>query len=338
MAVYPGQYTRSRRTQDPRHYPGARVEDHIGRVLVYGRALTECTVGQIVAPNLYATLTSGVTASVNTTEMTSSGSAFVKRVEDINGKVTTVERPLRGSLVHVYLGTGKEQFARVTDVLTTTKLGVQVIGREGPTYGGSWGTAVATTDDVRIIEPHFAPYDISSHSLPPVGYTLPDTIEAGSWGFFGAKGIFRCVPSSTVINTPMMVGTTAGQIEPRIMLGVSTAKDLSNIPDGDMEAEVITVTGAALGDFVQATHSLDVTDLTVSATVTAANTVTVVVENNTGAGVDLAAGDITVKVDAQVALAEHECGKLYSPPNASGESALVSCDLPPAVLWGQWTV
>ena len=51
------------------------------------------------------------------------------------------------------------------------------------------------------------------------------------------------------------------------------------------------VTGAAMtGDFAVATMSIDVVDLTITASVTAANTVTVVLGNFTGGAIDLGSG------------------------------------------------
>ena len=76
----------------------------------------------------------------------------------------------------------------------------------------------------------------------------------------------------------------------------STTVDLGSIADGNEQAVDVTVTGAALGDFVIATHTLDVTDLTITATVTSANTVTVIVGNFTGGAIDLGSGDLNVKV------------------------------------------
>lgn len=81
-----------------------------------------------------------------------------------------------------------------------------------------------------------------------------------------------------------------------IMLDGSTTWDASAILDGDMEAKNVTVTGAALGDFVVASLGVDVVDLTVSATVTATDTATVVLANNTGASVDLASTTVYVRV------------------------------------------
>ena len=73
-------------------------------------------------------------------------------------------------------------------------------------------------------------------------------------------------------------------------LSGSKAWDASSIADGDEEALEITVTGAALGDFVLSSFSVDVADLVLRGAVTAANTVTLVLANNTGGGIDLAAG------------------------------------------------
>jgi hypothetical protein len=76
----------------------------------------------------------------------------------------------------------------------------------------------------------------------------------------------------------------------------SATWDPGNIADGDEEATTITVTGAALGDFVLVSFSLDIADLVLSGAVTAADTVTAVLANNTGAGVDLASGTVYARV------------------------------------------
>jgi hypothetical protein len=65
-----------------------------------------------------------------------------------------------------------------------------------------------------------------------------------------------------------------------------------SIANGSFEAKDVTVAGAALGDYAIASFSLDVQDLQMSADVTAANRVTVVLTNNTGAAVDLASGTV----------------------------------------------
>jgi hypothetical protein len=79
----------------------------------------------------------------------------------------------------------------------------------------------------------------------------------------------------------------------------STTWDPGSIGDGNEEAKEITVTGAALGDFVTAcSFNKDTTDLILDAQVTAANTVTAVLANESGGGVDLASGTLRVRTSS----------------------------------------
>ena len=75
---------------------------------------------------------------------------------------------------------------------------------------------------------------------------------------------------------------------------------LSSIADGDEEAKDVTVTGAVLGDHAIASLSIDILDLVLDAQVTAANTVTCVLANNTGGAVDLASATVYVRVFRKV--------------------------------------
>lgn len=76
--------------------------------------------------------------------------------------------------------------------------------------------------------------------------------------------------------------------EALVPLDGSVTWDASSIDDGNEEAKEVTVTGAALGDFVLCSLGVDVADLTLTGAVTAADTVTLVLANNTGGAVDLA--------------------------------------------------
>lgn len=69
-----------------------------------------------------------------------------------------------------------------------------------------------------------------------------------------------------------------------------------SIADGNEEAVEVTVPGAQLGDFAFCSHGADVLDLVLNASVTAANTVTVVAANNTGGNIDVASATLRVKV------------------------------------------
>jgi hypothetical protein len=84
--------------------------------------------------------------------------------------------------------------------------------------------------------------------------------------------------------------------EELVTLEGSATWDAGSIDDGNEEAKEITVTGAALGDFVLVSASIDTTDLALTAQVTAANTVTALLLNNTGGAINLASMTVYVRV------------------------------------------
>lgn len=79
-------------------------------------------------------------------------------------------------------------------------------------------------------------------------------------------------------------------------LKASATWDAGSIADGDEEANEVTVMGAALGDYAIASLSIDIADLVLDAQVTAADTVTCVLANNTGGAIDLASATVYVRV------------------------------------------
>uniref|UniRef100_A0A6M3L7F7 Uncharacterized protein n=1 Tax=viral metagenome TaxID=1070528 RepID=A0A6M3L7F7_9ZZZZ len=92
------------------------------------------------------------------------------------------------------------------------------------------------------------------------------------------------------------IGTSRFEFYPSSVLDGSATWDAGSIADGDEEAKEVTVTGAALGDFAIASLSIDVADLVLNAQVTAANTITCVLANNTGGAIDLGTATIYVRV------------------------------------------
>lgn len=69
-----------------------------------------------------------------------------------------------------------------------------------------------------------------------------------------------------------------------------------SVATGAETSTTVTVAGAALGNYVQASFSLDLQALTLTAYVSSANTVTAVLANNTAGAVDLASGTLKVRV------------------------------------------
>jgi hypothetical protein len=77
-------------------------------------------------------------------------------------------------------------------------------------------------------------------------------------------------------------------------LAATVAWDVGSITSGSFASKDITVSGAALGDMVLRSLSLDVKDLQLDAQVTSANTVTATLYNLTGGALDI--GTPTLKV------------------------------------------
>jgi hypothetical protein len=70
----------------------------------------------------------------------------------------------------------------------------------------------------------------------------------------------------------------------------------ASLADGAGATTTVTVNGAALGDFAQASFSLDLQGILLTAYVSAANTVSVRFQNETGGTIDLASGTLTARI------------------------------------------
>jgi len=77
---------------------------------------------------------------------------------------------------------------------------------------------------------------------------------------------------------------------------VTATWDPASVAAGSKISTTVTVSGASLGDFVLASFSLDLQELTLTCYVSASNTVEVVLANLTGSAVDLASGTLAVIV------------------------------------------
>lgn len=75
----------------------------------------------------------------------------------------------------------------------------------------------------------------------------------------------------------------------------SVSYDPGSLADGQGVTTTVTVTGAAPGHFVEVSFSLDLQGITVTGWVSAANTVSVRFQNETGGPIDLASGTIKAR-------------------------------------------
>ena len=83
---------------------------------------------------------------------------------------------------------------------------------------------------------------------------------------------------------------------PDIPLKGSAVFDPASLADGAGATTTVTVAGAALGDQTRVSFSLDLQGITVTSWVSAANTVSVRFQNESGGVLDLASGTIKAEV------------------------------------------
>jgi hypothetical protein len=80
-------------------------------------------------------------------------------------------------------------------------------------------------------------------------------------------------------------------------LQASIAYDPPGLPAGDGVTTSVAVPGAALGDFAQASFSSDLQSITLTAWVSAADTVSLRFQNDTANTIDLGSGILRVRIE-----------------------------------------
>lgn len=129
-------------------------------------------------------------------------------------------------------------------------------------------------------------------------YPVPEGGTADNIVVVGSSG--NRITDKVAADALALLGITATALElSDVCAGVLSGSAVWNpgsLIDGAQESKDFTVTGAALGDFVIAGAGVDVVDILVSAVVTATNTVTVTLANETGGTVDLASSTWKVRV------------------------------------------
>jgi hypothetical protein len=117
-----------------------------------------------------------------------------------------------------------------------------------------------------------------------------------SKGFLGHLGSFMrhlVVEYNKLVDDVELVRAAASEFE------ASKTWDIGNLADGAGEETTVTVTGAALGDFVTGVSlSLDTDGLILYGWVSAANTVTVRAQNESGGALDIASATLRVRTSS----------------------------------------
>lgn len=103
--------------------------------------------------------------------------------------------------------------------------------------------------------------------------------------------------------TALLADVTAIRAVLAGMISGSATLDVASLADGAGATHTVTATGAALGDFALVSHGVDVAGISVTAYVSAADTVSVRFQNESGGVVDLASTTIRVRVLPQASFA-----------------------------------
>jgi hypothetical protein len=108
------------------------------------------------------------------------------------------------------------------------------------------------------------------------------------------------IKNNTFINCDTNINKAGSGTDAKIFglgqLFASKTYDPSSVNDGSSITTTVTVTGAVVGQTVTPSFSLDLQGLVLTGYVSAADTVTTVLTNNTGSPVDLGSGTLTVSI------------------------------------------
>jgi hypothetical protein len=112
-------------------------------------------------------------------------------------------------------------------------------------------------------------------------------------GFQALKQVNKLIADLEILRAATAGGYLSG----------SATYDPASLADGAGATTTVTVTGAALGDFALASFSLDLQGITLTAWVSATNTVSVRFQNESGGTLDLGSGTLRAFVRQQTATA-----------------------------------
>lgn len=145
--------------------------------------------------------------------------------------------------------------------------------------------AESSTHGNNILHLHSGDTEVQIDAGGHLHYNTIDATNAEQWQ------THRFVMSDQLLLNP-------GDFSPEEQYLAAVTYDPANLVDGAGVETDVTVTGALLGDFAEASFSLDTQGINLDAQVTASNIVTVRFQNETGGAIDLGSGTLRVRVDA----------------------------------------
>jgi len=176
----------------------------------------------------------------------------------------------------------------------------------GETITGGTSGATATVVDTRSTT------DICIGTTRSLGFTIAETITGGTSGATTTvTAAEQYVQVRRIVLSTVTSALMRGNLDPRVTIdsftsvtGYASGNQLSgsatydppNLADGAGATTTVTVTGAALGDYASASFSLDTAGITITAWVSAANTVSVRFQNESGGPLDILSGTLRATV------------------------------------------
>lgn len=223
--------------------------------------------------------------------------SYQNSIRVANGSNTSAyQRRLKSLEVKGNISNSQSQyFLDLTANSSATYLGVERVVVQGNTVIGSYNTQwnSASTNNRAVQLAATESTDI---------FIFRDNIIKDKNRVFQVVSVHASAP--IIIEDNILVGYTteyagAGLTVSHTYLQGAATYDPANLVDGAGATTTVTVTGAALGDFAEASFSLDLQGITLTSWVSAANTVSVRFQNETGGAIDLGSGTLRARVRKQ---------------------------------------
>ena len=183
--------------------------------------------------------------------------------------------------------------ARVTGSGAASHAGLKIIRAANVAASGNHFNAIASGIGLRFLE---VAGGFAEGNIYEGGQVVRAPDGEGNAGIIGVNN-----RGATLGIGPTARATVARNFvsdgSPGTVLFGSATWNPGSIPVGGSETLAFTLTGAALGDYVSASFSQNISGMTISGYVSGTNTVRVTLANNTAGALDLAEGTVRVRVE-----------------------------------------
>lgn len=158
--------------------------------------------------------------------------------------------------------------------------------------------AAGATGSITVTGAALGDFAFAAHGVNTSGMSVAAYVQAANTvevRFQNESGGTLDLASTTLRAVVVPAAYVAEMFDGHVKSGSATY-DASSLADGAGETTTVTVPGASVGDFAVASHGVDAADLVVTAAVTADNTVSVRVQNESAGTVNLASATLRAAV------------------------------------------